>query len=467
MTDISTTDLALVRTVQIDGFAGTIWEPGDPGYDDARHVFNGMIDRRPALIARCRSADDVSAALRHALSTGLPVTVYGGGHSVTGSAVLDGGLCIDLRGMKSVVVDPAERTAKVGAGMTWGELDAACQEHGLAVTGGRVPSTGVAGLALGSGSGWLERALGYTCDNLLSAQVVTATGEQVTASATVNPDLFWGLRGGGGNFGIVTEFHLRLHPVGPLVLGGMLMYPAQQGREVARAWRDMMLAAPDALGTGLAFITAPPADFVPEPVRGHPVIGIVVCWSGPVEDGRAALAPLIDAVPPAVDMVQPMPYVAVQQLIEAGNPPGMQNYWSGDFFDALPDEAIDVLVEHATKPTSPLTSIIITPTRGAIARVPEDATAFGSRNAPFQAHYLGMWPDPADNDVNIASIKSIAGALKPWTTGTAYLNFLGDEGQDRIAAGFGAEKYARLRELKKQWDPTNLFRHNQNIPPAE
>ncbi|MDT7570222.1 MAG: hypothetical protein QOE05_396 [Actinomycetota bacterium] len=467
MTDISTTDLSVVRTTVIGGFAGPVWAPGDPGYDEARHVFNGMVDRRPALIARCTSADDVSAAVLHALATGLPVSVYGGGHAVTGSAVIDGGLCIDLRGLKSVEVDPAQRTARAGAGLTWGEFDAACQQHDLAVTGGRVPSTGIAGLALGSGSGWLERAFGYTCDNLLSAKVVTALGEQVTASPTINPELFWGLRGGGGNFGIVTEFVLRLHPVGPLVLGGLLMYPAQQARAVTRAWRDMMLAAPDALGSGLAFITAPPADFVPEPVRGHPVIGVIVCWSGPVEEGRAALAPLTDAVPPAMDMVQPMPYLAVQQLIEAGNPPGMQNYWSGDFFAALPDEAVDVFVDHATVPESPMTSIIITPCRGAIARVPDDATAFGSRNAPFQAHYLGMWPDPADNDRNIASIKAIASAMKPWTTGTAYLNFLGDEGQDRIAAGFGAEKYARLRALKKEWDPTNLFRHNQNIPPAE
>ncbi|MCU1591132.1 MAG: linked oxidase-like protein [Frankiales bacterium] len=460
-------DLLSTVTPAIAGFSGTLLSASDAGYDDARHVFNGMVDRRPALIARCRTADDVSAAVRHAVMAGLPVSVYGGGHAVTGAAVVDSGLCIDMRGLKSVSVDPVARTVRAGAGLTWGELDAACQEHGLAVTGGRVSSTGVAGLALGSGSGWLERSLGFTCDNLISAEVVTAKGTQVSASATVNPDLFWGLRGGGGNFGIVTELALRLHPVGPLVLGGLLLYPAQQARQVVRAWRDAMLSAPDALGSGLAFLTAPPADFVPEPVRGHPVIGVIVCWSGPVDEGRAALAPLTDAAPPAVDMVQPMPYVAVQQLIDAGNPPGMRNYWSGDFFEALPDDAIDLLVEKATVPASPLTQIILTPGRGAIARVPEDATAFGTRHAPFQAHYLGMWADPADDDRNIGSIRSLASAMKPWTTGTAYLNFLGDEGQERIAAGFGPEKYARLRELKRTWDPTNLFRHNQNIPPAQ
>jgi FAD/FMN-containing dehydrogenase len=466
MTDLSTSDLSVVRTVDIAGFAGPIWAPGDPGYDDARHVFNGMVDRHPALIARCTSADDVATAVRHAVAAGLPVSVYGGGHSVTGSAVVDGGLCIDMRGLKAVDVDAGDRSVRAGAGLTWGELDATCQEHGLAVTGGRVSSTGVAGLALGSGSGWLERAFGFTCDNVLSAQVVTADGRHVTASATVNPELFWALRGGGGNFGIVTEFTLRLHPLGPIVFGGLLLYPAQQAQALTRAWRDLMLTAPDALGTGLAFLTAPPADFVPEPVRGHPVIGVIVCWSGPVEDGRAALVPLTDAVPPAVDMVQPMPYVALQQIIDAGNPPGMRNYWSGDFFEALPNEAIDTFIAKATAPVSPLTSIILTPGGGAIARVPEDATAFGTRHAAFQAHYLGMWADAADDDRNIDAIRSLATDMKPWTTGTAYLNFLGDEGQQRIEDGFGAEKYARLRELKKTWDPTNLFRHNQNIPPA-
>ena len=466
MTKISTTDLQVVRSDRIDGFAGPCWAPGEPGYDDARHVFNAMIDRRPALIARCGSADDVSAAVLHALARDLPVSVYGGGHSVTGAAVVDGGLCIDMRGLKAIEVDPVARVARIGAGLTWGEVDAACQQHGLAVTGGRVSTTGVAGLALGSGSGWLERALGFTCDSLLAATMITATGEPVTASATVNPDLFWGLRGGGGNFGIVTELVLRLHPVGPLVLGGLLMYPAHEAVTVCRAWRDLMLDAPDALGTGLAFMTAPPADFVPEPVRGNPVIGIVVCWSGLPAEGRAALAPLIEAVPPAADLVQELPYVAVQQLIDAGNPPGMRNYWSGDFFHALPDEAIDVLAALATRPVSPLTSIILTPGGGAISRVADDATAFGTRDAAFQAHYLGMWPEPSADAENIRAITTIASAMKPWTTGTAYLNFLGDEGQERIAAGFGAAKYARLRELKRTWDPTNLFRSNQNIPPA-
>jgi FAD/FMN-containing dehydrogenase len=451
---------------ELPGFSGTLIHPGDAAYDDARAVFNGMIDRSPALIARCGSAGDVAAVVDLARERDLPLSVYGGGHGVTGSAVVDAGICLDLRGLKQVTVDPAARTARVEGGVTWGELDAATQEHGLAVTGGRVSSTGVGGLALGSGSGWLERSFGYTCDNLLRAEVVTADGRQVVASTDENPDLFWALRGGGGNFGVVTAFHLRLHPVGPIVLGGMLLYPAAAGRDLVRAYRDFMAKAPDAVGTGMAFITAPPEDFVPEPVRGQPVISIVCCYSGPVDEGEEALRPLRELEPLGVDMVQPMPYVAVQQLIDAGNPKGLQNYWTADFLAELPDEAIDVLVEHATRPVSPFTQVLLVPGGGAIARVDDDATAFGQRDAPWNTHYLSMWADPADTETNIAYTREIAAAMKPWTTGRVYLNFIGDEGASRVEAAFGPERFARLAAIKRTWDPTNLFRHNQNIPPA-
>ena len=350
--------------------------------------------------------------------------------------------------------------------MTWGELDAATQEHGLAVTGGRVSSTGVAGLALGSGSGWIERSFGFTCDNLLQAEVVTADGRIVTASADENADLFWGLRGGGGNFGIVTRFEFQLHPLGPIVLGGMLMYPAAVGHELVRFYRDFMTSAPDELGTGMAFVTAPPLDFVPEPVRGQPVIGIVCCYTGSIDDGVEALRPLREFEPLGLDMVEPMPYVAVQQLLDEANPKGMHNYWTADFLAELPDEAIDVLVDHATNPVSPMTQIILVPGGGAVARVDEDATAFGQRTAPWNVHYLSMWPDPADTPTNIAYTKAISTAMKPWTTGRVYLNYIGDEGPGRVEAAFGAAKFSRLTELKRTWDPQNLFRHNQNIPPA-
>jgi FAD/FMN-containing dehydrogenase len=262
---------------QLEGFGGQLLHPGDDGYDDARRVFNGMIDRSPALIARCSSADDVAAAVGLAREHHLPLSVYGGGHGVTGSAVCDAGVCVDLRGMRGIEVDPEARRVRVEAGCTWGELDGATQDHGLAVTGGRVSSTGVAGLTLGSGSGWLERKLGFVCDNLLEAEVVTADGRQVVASETENADLFWGLRGGGGNFGVVTAFHLRVHPIGPIVLGGMLMYPAPMAGDVLRFFRDFMATAPDEVGGGVAFITAPPEEFVPEPVRGQPVVGVVLC----------------------------------------------------------------------------------------------------------------------------------------------------------------------------------------------
>ncbi len=452
--------------LNIPHFGGTLLRPPDEGYDEARRVFNAMIDRSPAVIARCRQPADVAAAVDFAREQHMPLSVYGGGHGVTGSAVVDAGICVDLRGMRTIEVDPGRRTAHVGGGCTWGEVDAATQEHGLAVTGGRVPSTGVGGLTLGSGSGWLERAFGFTCDSLIAAEVVTADGRVVTASADENDDLFWGLRGGGGNFGVVTRFTFQLHPVGPIVLGGMLMYPAAMAVDVVRFWRDFMLEAPDEVGSGVAFVTAPPAEFVPEPVRGQPVVGIVLCYAGDPEEGERVLAPLMNFGPPGVAMVQRMPYTAVQQLLEPANPPAMQNYWSGDFLAELPDEAVDVLSSLATQPVSPLTQIILVPGGGAISRVSEEATAFGDRQAPWNMHYLSMWPDPADSADNISYTRAIATAMKPWTTGRTYLNFIGDEGSGRVEASFGQDKYARLQRLKKKWDPENIFRHNQNIQPA-
>jgi FAD/FMN-containing dehydrogenase len=453
------------KRFELPGFSGELLRPGDAQYDQARRVFNGMIDRSPVLIARCANADDVVAAVNLAREENLPLSVYGGGHGITGSAVCDAGVCVDLRGMKGIAVDPATRTIRAEGGLTWGEFDAATQEHGLAVTGGRVTTTGIAGLALGSGSGWLERKYGFTCDNLIKAEVVTADGRKVTASADEDADLFWGLRGGGGNFGIVTAFHLQLHPVGPTVYGGMLVYPAPMAGQLLRFWRDFMGAAPDEVGSAVAFITAPPEDFVPEPVRGHPVVGVVCCYAGSVEEGDKAFAPLREFGPPGVALVGPMPYVAVQQLLDGANPKGMQNYWTADFLAELPDDAVETLVEHATKPVSPLTQIILLPGGGAPSRTPEDATAFSTRNAPFNIHYISMWPDPADTEKNIAYTRAIAGAMKPWTTGRAYLNFIGEE-PGRVEVAYGPEKYARLQALKAKWDPTNLFRHNQNIPPA-
>jgi FAD/FMN-containing dehydrogenase len=450
----------------IPGFGGEQLRPGDGGYDEARAVFNAMIDRRPALIAVCGSTDDVVAAVRFARTQALPISVYGGGHSVTGAAVIDDGLMIDMRGMKALAIDADARTVRAEAGLNWGEFDAATQEHGLAVTGGRVPDTGIIGLALGSGSGWLERKLGFTCDNLIGAEMVTADGTVVKATGTENADLFWALRGGGGNFGIVTAAYLQLHPIGPLVYGGMLAWPAFMAGEVVRFWREFMTSAPDEVGAALAFITAPPADFVPEPVRGHPVVGCIACYAGDPDEGEKVMAPLREFGPPGLDLFGPIPYTAVQDIITEANPRGRRNYWSADFLADLPDEAVDALVEKATNPVSPFSSMLLVAGGGAVARVPDDETAFGMRTAPFNTHYLSMWEDPAADDENIAYTRAIAAAMKPWTTGQVYLNYIGDEGLHRVEASFGEKKYARLQAIKAEWDPDNVFRHNQNIKPA-
>ena len=446
--------------------AGVLVHPGDADYDDLRSVFNGMIDRRPSVIVRCTSANDVVSAVGFARASRLPLAVYSGGHGVTGNAVCDDGVVVDLRPMKGIDVDPEGRVCRAEAGLTWGEIDAATQAHGLAVTGGRVSTTGVAGLVLGSGSGWLERKLGYSVDLLRSVEVVTADGSVLTASESENPELFWGIRGGSGNFGIVTALEFDLHPIGPELLAGLLMYPAPMGPAVLEHFGRFMADAPDEINGGVALITAPPEEFVPEPVRGQPVVGVILCYAGPVEDGEEALRPLREFGPPAMDMVQPMPYVAVQRLIDPGNPKGFRNYWNADFLTGLPNEAIDIICRfHLSKP-SPLSQIVVIPGGGALARVPDDRMAAGQRGAPFNLHILSMWADPGDDEANISWTRQFSAAMKPFTTGRVYLNFIGDEGEDRVRAAFEPEVYARLQALKDRYDPTNLFRLNQNIKPS-
>jgi len=454
------------RLLAAAGFKGEIVGRDDPGYDGLRKVFNGMIDRRPALIARCTDAEDVSAAVGFARDSGLPVSVYGGGHNVTGSAVCEDGVTIDLRPMKGIDVDPETRTCRAGAGLTFGELDAATQEHGLAVTGGRVSTTGLGGLALGGGSGWLERKCGYLVDNLLGVETVTADGQILTASGSENPDLFWGIRGGGGNFGVVTSFELRLHSIGPTVLGGMLLYPASMAAAVLRNFRDVMADAADEVGSGVALLTAPFEEPIPEPLRGQPVVGVIVCHAGPIEEGDEALRPLREFGPPAIEMVQPMPYVAVQQLIDPSYPAGMRNYWTGDFLSGLPDAAIEVMCRFHLSAPSPVTGTAVFPGGGASARVPDGTMAIGQRQAPFNIHITSLWPDAGQDDTNIAWTREFSAAMKPFTTGRVYVNFIGDEGEDRVVAAFGREGYARLQALKDRYDPDNLFRSSQNIKPT-
>jgi len=319
---------------------------------------------------------------------------------------------------------------------------------------------------LGGGSGWIERKCGYAVDNLLSVELVTAQGQILTASESERPDLFWGTRGGGGNFGVATSFELRLHPIGPTLLGGILLYPAAMAAAVLRNFRDVMADAPDAVCSGVALFTAPPGEPVPEPVRGQPVAGVMVCHAGPVEEGEQALRPLREFGPPALDLVSPTPYVAIQQLFDADFPAGMRNYWTGDFLAGLPDDAIDVLCRfHLTKPSQG-TEIMMLPGGGACARVPDGTMAIGGRGAPFNVHILSLWADAADDDANIAWTRELSAAIKPYTTGRVYVNFIGDEGHDRVVASFGADGYARLQEVKDRYDPDNVFRSSQNIKPS-
>ena len=448
------------------GFGGQAIDRGDPRYDELRAVYNGLFDRHPAVIARCETAAEVGVAIRFARDRGLPLSVYGGGHNVTGKAVCDDGVVIDMRPMKGIAVDPAARTCHAEAGLTWGELDAATQAHGLAVTGGRMSTTGLAGLALGGGSGWIERAYGYTVDNILSIELVTADGELVTASESENPELFWGARGGGANLGVSTAFELRLHPIGPTVLGGMLMYPAPMAAAVLRNFRDAMATAPAEVGSGVALLTAPHEEFVPEPVRGQPVVGVILCYAGPPEDGDEALRPLREFGPPALDAVGPMPYVALQRMIDPSYPSGMRNYWTGDFLSGLPDEAIEVLCRFHLSAPSPLTQILTLPGGGAAARVPDGTMAITERQAPFNIHITSLWPEAESDEANIAWTRELSASMKPFTTGRVYVNFIGDEGRDRVVASFGPEGYARLQALKQQWDPYNVFRGSQNVEPG-
>jgi len=459
---MSVTDISAFETT----FGGEVVRPGDARYDELRKVFNGMIDRRPALIARCRDVADVQAAVSHACANDLAIAVYAGGHGVTGHAVCDDGIVIDLRDINHVNVDAGARTARIGGGANWGTVDAATQAHGLAVTGGRHPTTGVAGLALGSGSGWIERKFGLTCDNLRSCQVVLASGEVVTASEEERADLFFGLRGGSGNFGIVTEFEFKLHPVGPIVFGGMLMHPAERGADVLKFFRDFISDAPDEVGGGVAFISAPHEEFVPEPVRGQPVVGVIVCYAGDPDEGAEVMRPLVEFGPPAMAMVGPIPYAdAVQKLIEPGNPHGLRNYWQATFAE-MPDEACEVFARYGNARPSPFSQAIMLPGGGAVARVDDNAMAFGQRRAPFNIHLLHLWENASEDAEQIAWVKEFYAAMKPWRFGGAYLNFIGDEGSGRVREAFGDEKFARLQGIKAVYDPENRFRLNQNIPPA-
>jgi FAD/FMN-containing dehydrogenase len=446
----------------IEGFAGRQLAAGDIGYDEARALFNGMIDGRPTLIAQCASPDDVARAVAHALHHEMPLAVRAGGHSVAGTSTNDGGVVVDVRPLTEISVDAGARTVRCGTGITWSDLDRVTQEHGLATTGGRVSTTGVAGLTLGGGSGWLERLHGLACDNLTAVDLVTATGEQVHASADENPELLWALRGGGGNFGVATALEFRLHPLGPTVYGGLAIYDPADAPTLLRAMRDFYLDAPDEAALAFMYMTAPPEPFIPDEWQGRLVATIAGMWIGPMDEGASALRPLVDTARPVVDLVDEIPYTELQSMID--DPSGLRNWWTADYLDELPDAAVDEFCSYGERMPLSSTCLLVIPWGGAVARA-SDASCMPNRDAAWVVHPYGLWEERARDDEHIAWGRASHGLFAPWSTGGTYLNFIGDEGADRVRAGFGTA-YERLSRVKAEWDPDNVFRGNQNIRPA-
>ena len=444
--------------------SGPVLLPGQDGYEEARAVFNAMVDARPAVIAQCADVADVQAAIRCGREAGVPTAVRSGGHSVAGMSTVDGGLVIDVRNMKHIAVDAGERTVRCGPGLTWAEFDRATQEHGLATTGGRVSSTGVAGLTLGGGSGWLERKHGLSCDNLLAVELVTATGELVRTSADEHPELFWALHGGGGNFGVATVFEFALHPLGPIVLAGIMLWPGSRGREVLELTRDLMADAPDELATLVIYLTGPAEEFVPAHLQGTLCCGVAMMWAGAdTEDGERYAARL-RALGPEVDLVEPMPYVEFQQMVD--DPPGLRNYWSAEYLDDLRDEALDVFHDHSTRmPVPSFCQPVLIPWGGAVARASAADTPMVRRDAAWVAHPYVLWEHADGDEEHLSWGRTLSTDLKRFGTGGVYLNFIGDEGTDRVRSAFG-DNYDRLAQVKAAYDPDNFFCRNQNIAPA-
>ncbi len=443
---------------------GEVIAPQDESYDEARKVFNAMIDRRPAVVVRCTGTDDVVAAVNFARENGLDLAVRGGGHSVPGFGTADDAVVIDLSGMRDVQVDPARRTARAQGGATWGVFNDATHAHGLATTGGVVSTTGVGGLTLGGGIGYLARGVGLSCDNLVAAEVVTADGRALSASEGENEDLFWAIRGGGGNFGVVTAFEFRLHPVAE-VYGGPMFFAASDAGTVLRAYREFIADAPEELGGFPAWQIAPPLPFIPEERHGETMLAFIACWAGAIEDGERALEPIHDWAPVVAEHVGAMPYPALNSAFDALYPPGgLQHYWKANFVKELTDDAIEAHLEHGPKVPVVNSTVHIYPINGACTRVASDATAFAYRDATFATVIAGMWPDPADNDANIAWVRDYYDATAPLSEEGGYVNFMSGDDQERIKANYGGN-YDRLVDVKRKYDPDNLFHLNQNIRP--
>ncbi len=446
---------------------GKLITAADPEYDAARTVWNGMIDRRPALIARCTGTEDVVRAVNFARTHGLLVAVRGGGHNVAGSAVCDGGLVIDLSPMKELHVDPESRTVRAQAGLTWGEVDRATQAYGLATPGGLVSETGIAGLTLGGGTGWLRNKHGLSCDNLISVELVTADGQTRTVSANEHPDLFWVVQGGGGNFGVVTWFEYRLHPVGPEVALGFVLYPIAKAWEALRFFDRYVAVAPDEVSPIAVIGTAPHTDAFPAAIQGERFVLFGGCYVGPVDEGLRILQPLREWSTPLIDFSDVMQYVDVQTLWDADYPAGKRYYWKSIYVNYLSDAVIDSLLSAAADCPSPHSNIDIWPMGGAVGRIAANASAFGRRDLPYMIGIEANWEAPGEDAPNIAWTRALWADLHRFSSGGVYLNFpgLGEEGDALVRAGYG-ENYARLAALKRTYDPTNLFRMNQNIRPA-
>jgi len=446
----------------LDGFDGVLIGDGDDGYDDARSIFNAMIDRRPALIAQCESVADVQAALAHARANGLEVAIRSGGHSVAGASTADGALVVDMRRMNGVEVDPEARTATVAGGATWSDFDRATQPHGLATTGGRVSSTGVAGLTLGGGSGWFEREWGLACDNLLEVELVTADGRVVTANEDENSELFWALHGGSGNFGIATRLVFRLYPL-PASTLALLLWPAESGPEVARTYRDMVEAgAPTQLGGGVAYLTGPPEPFVPEHLQNKRLVGTIGVYAGTEAELRDALAPIY-ALDPQGGLTAEMPYAELQCAID--DPPGFRNYWSASHLASLPDEALDLYCRQGEDMIVPSPSQhLLIPWGSAVAAQASD-WPMTHRGAAWVTHPFGLWDDQSDDERGKAWVRRSTAEMKPYDVGSAYLNFVADAGDDQVRASYGEENYARLSAVKSEFDPDNVFHRHHAIKP--
>jgi FAD/FMN-containing dehydrogenase len=443
------------------GFGGRVVTPRESDYEDVRAIFNSMVTARPQVIAQCAGAADIPIALDFARVNRLDVAVRSGGHSVAGASLADGGLVIDMRKLNDVTVDPEARTARVGGGAVWGDVDRATQPHGLATTGGRVSTTGVAGLALGGGSGWIERKFGLACDNLLSVDLVTADGRQVTANEQENRELFWALHGGGGNFGIATAFTFRLHEL-PEFSIALLLWPAEQGRAVVGTYRSMLSDAPEEVGGACLYLTGPPEEFVPAHLQGARCAGVLVTYCGPEAELREFIAPLL-ATAPEGQLITDIPYAQLQSMLD--DPPGFRNYWSAEHLKDLPDEALDRFCERSADMIIPSPSQhILLPLGGAVSR--GAAWPGFNRNDAWVVHPLGLWSDPADDERAKAWARNLMADMRQWSTGDVYLNFIGDEGEERVVAGYGLDNYRRLARLKADLDPDNVFNRWHNVRPA-